>query len=64
MGNRSVFTKETLGHNLQFPEGNAKNALKTKDWKQTGMSTHLSAEVGGVSSCNAHFLELSLQNQA
>lgn len=37
-GKQSVFTKETLGHNLQHPEGNAKSAWKTKGWKQMRMS--------------------------
>lgn len=37
-GKQSVFTKETLGHNLQLPEGNAKSARKTKGWEQMRMS--------------------------
>lgn len=37
-GKQSVFAKETLGHNLQLPEGNAKSAQKTKGWEQMRMS--------------------------
>lgn len=34
-----------------LPEGNSKNALKTKEWKQAGISLHLSACTEGMISC-------------
>lgn len=58
-----MLTKEALGHSLQFPEGNAKRAPKTKGWQQAGRSVHLSAEAEGMSSWYTHFLGLSGQTQ-
>lgn len=37
-GKQSVFAEETLGHNLQLPEGNAKSDPKTKGREQMRMS--------------------------
>lgn len=64
-GKQSVLTKETLGHNLQLPEGNTKSARKDKGLEtKENVSVHLSAAEEGVTSCSTHFLGLSLQTRA